>query len=199
MSGSNLVETEVKLFVPDLAAVAARLDAADAELESPRVFERNVRYENAPGSFTGQGVVLRLREDTRVRLTYKEAPRAENGIVSRFEAEVTVDDFDTMDLILRRLDFRPYVVYEKYRATYRFGDTEVVLDEMPYGPFVEIEGPPAAIESALAALELTVYPRIPLSYLALFERVKAALRLPFDDLTFANFENVTVPPELLYG
>jgi adenylate cyclase class 2 len=198
MSDNNLVETEVKLYVPDLAAVAARLASAGAELESPRVFERNVRYENARGSFTEESVVLRLREDTRVRLTYKEAPRAENGIVSRFEAEVTVDDFDTMDLILRRLGFRPYVVYEKYRATYRFGDTEVVLDEMPYGPFVEIEGPPAAIESALAALELTASPRITLSYLALFERVKAALRLPFDDLTFANFVNVTVPPELFY-
>jgi adenylate cyclase class 2 len=193
---NKLVETEVKIHVPDLDAVVARLEAAGAELESGRVFERNVRYENEEQSFTPRGIVLRLREDSRVRLTYKGPGTVDNGAFTRFEAEVTVDNFDTMDVILQQLGFRPHIIYEKYRTTYRLGEAEIVLDEMPYGHFIEIEGSPAAIDSTLAALGLQDRPRILTSYLGLFGRVKAALDLHIHDLTFANFDGIAVPPEV---
>jgi adenylate cyclase class 2 len=193
---NKLVETEVKIHVPDLDMVAARLTALGAELESGRVFERNVRYENEAQAFSPQGIVLRLRQDTRVRLTYKGPGIVKSGALERFEAEVTVDDYDTMDLILRQLGFQPYIVYEKYRTTYRLGDAEIVLDEMPYGHFIEVEGPPAAIDATLEALELQDRPRIFASYLMLFAHVKTVLNLFFHDLTFANFDGITVPPEV---
>jgi adenylate cyclase class 2 len=191
---NKLVEIEVKVHVPDLDTVAARLAAVGAELESGRVFERNVRYENGEQSFSAQGVVLRLRQDYRVRLTYKDPGIVKGGALERFEAEVTVDDFDTMDIILRRLGFQPYIVYEKYRTTYRLGEAEIVLDEMPFGNFIEVEGAPAVIDATLEALELQGRPRILASYLMLFAQVKTALNLFCHDLTFANFEGITVPP-----
>ena len=195
---ANLLEIEVKVFVADLDAVADRVRAAGATLAAGRVFERNIRYENAEGAFTPSGVVLRLRKDTRVRLTYKAAPPegpgvTTEGVLRRFEAEVTVDDLDTMDLILQRLGFRPYVIYEKYRTTYELDDTEIVLDEMPYGNFVEIEGTEADIEAALVTLDLQDAPRMTASYLMLFEYVKTRLGLTFRDLTFDNFGDVWVP------
>jgi adenylate cyclase class 2 len=192
MSG-RLSETEVKIHVPDFAPIIARLDAAGAILASARVFERNVRYEDAAQTFTRRGIVLRLREDTRVRLTYKEPPTLDDGLMARYEAEVTVNDFDVMDIILIKLGFTPYVVYEKYRTTYTLDQTEVVLDEMPYGKFVEIEGEPDAIHAALASLHLADAPRIGISYLSLFEHIKTALDLPVNDLTFANFKGIDVP------
>ncbi|MBN1201937.1 MAG: class IV adenylate cyclase [Anaerolineae bacterium] len=198
----KLIETEVKLFTPDLDAVRARLETAGAALDQARVHEHNIRYEDAGGTLTGRGIVLRLRRDRRARLTYKEPPSGgvslSPGVWTRFEAEVTVDDLDTMDVILQRLGFHPHVVYEKYRTTYRLGDAEIVLDEMPYGDFIEVEGTPEAIESALAALGMQAEPRLLLSYMALFERVKAALGLDIHDLTFANFEGVDVPPEVFH-
>jgi adenylate cyclase class 2 len=195
---NRFVENEVKIYVPDLDRVAARLAAAGAELESGRVFERNVRYENGEQSFSAQGIVLRLRQDTRVRLTYKDPGVIKSGALERFEAEVTVDDFDGMDIILRRLGFQPYIIYEKYRTTYRLGDAEIVLDEMPYGHFIEIEGTASVIDATLAVLELADRPRILMSYLTLFTRVKAALGLFFHDLTFANFDGIVVPPEVFF-
>ena len=42
-----------------------------------RVFERNVRYENDDKSLTDNGIVVRLRQDHRVRLTYKEPTPAD--------------------------------------------------------------------------------------------------------------------------
>jgi predicted adenylyl cyclase CyaB len=111
-------ETEVKLYVPDLAVVKDKLEAAGAELTAPRVYERNVRYDNQERTLTPHGMVVRLREDTRVRLTYKDDGTFENGVVSRFEAEVEVSDFDAMETILGKLGYTPYLKYEKYRTTY---------------------------------------------------------------------------------
>jgi adenylate cyclase class 2 len=194
----DYVENEVKIHVPDLEDVAARLVAASAELTAPRVFERNVRYENADETFSRQGIVLRLRQDARVRLTYKESGSIKDGALERFEAEVTVDDFSTMDLILRRLGFQPFVVYEKYRTTYQLGTAEIVLDEMPYGHFIEIEAESSVIDTTLNTLGLQDRPRILMSYLMLFARVKAALGLHCHDLTFANFDGITVPQEIFH-
>jgi len=200
---SSLIETEVKIAVADLDAIRQRLEAAGAALRAPRVFERNVRYEDAAGTLTPNDIVLRLRQDATARLTYKAPPDADTALAenvrTRFEAEVTVSDFDTMDIILRRLGFVPYVVYEKYRTTYRLGAAEVVLDEMPFGPFIEVEGTASAIDQALDALGLADALRILDSYLVLFERVKAALALDAHDLTFDNFAGVDVPPEVFVG
>jgi adenylate cyclase class 2 len=69
-----------------------------------------------------------------------------------------------------------------------------VLDEMPFGNFIEVEGAPAVIDATLEALELQGRPRILASYLMLFAQVKTALNLFCHDLTFANFEGITVPP-----
>ncbi len=190
---NNMVETEVRLYVPDLTPLPARIEAAGGALVSPRVLEYNIRYDSANHGLTERGIVLRLRRDTRARLTYKEAPQADDDVISRLEAEVTVDDFEKMDFMLRRLGFTPFTVYEKYRTTYRLGEVEIVLDEMPYGHFVEIEGPAPAIRAALDTLDLAGSVAVKTSYLGLFAQMRTALRLDFNDLTFANFEGMRIP------
>jgi adenylate cyclase class 2 len=194
------IETEIKLHVPDLAAMEARLNAAGAELAAPRVFEANVRYDDADGRLRARNIVLRLRQDTRVRLTYKEDLASADGSSdshSRFEAEVEISDFDAMATILDRLGYRPALRYEKYRTTYHLAGAEVVLDELPMGNFMEIEGEPAAIQQAIALLDIGHLPRMPASYVEVFERLRRALHLPFTDLTFANFDGLYIAPEML--
>ena len=70
---------------------------------------------------------------------------------------------------------------------------------MPFGHFVEIEGPAPVIEATLVTLGLADRPRIAASYLGLFMQVKAALQLRFNDLTFANFEGLQVPPDVFHA
>lgn len=181
--------------MPDLEPVQKRIVAVGAVEIMPRTYERNVRYENASTSLTGRGIVLRLREDQKVRLTYKE-PLAEvtstGDILQRFEAEVVVDDFATMETILEKLGFRPYMIYEKYRTTYQLQDTDVMLDEMPYGNFVEIEGQLDSIERVLELLDLSEAVPMHLNYASLFENAKKNLGLSFNDLTFDNFGDIEV-------
>ena len=146
MKDDKLKEVEVKLQTPDLARVREALEAAGAALTKPRVFERNLRYNSADGSLMAAGNVLRLRQDDRAKLTYKSDMSVQSGIVSRFEAEVEVSDFEIMDVILRRLGYEVALVYEKYRTTYELDGAEIVLDELPYGSFTEIEGDAETIE-----------------------------------------------------
>ncbi len=196
------IETEIKLHVPDLQAAEMRLIAAGAVLKAPRVFERNFRYDRADGSLSANAVVLRLRQDTRVRLTYKEdlpeTEKVNSGVSSRFEAEVEISDFEAMDTILRKLGYTPYMVYEKYRTTYKLHGAEVTLDELPVGRFIEVEGDESAIEQVIAAAGLENAPRMPSSYTAIFKRVWQQLGLRFVDVTFANFEGIIVPESALF-
>lgn len=197
MSNNTLQETEVKLHTPDLSVVQSALETLGATLSKPRIFERNVRYENAKGTFGKQGIVLRLRQDNQAKLTYKAGKSIQDGIITRFEAEVIVSDFDTMDMMLRLLGFEPYMTYEKYRTTYTHESAEIVLDEMPYGNFTEIEGTVNTIELLINKLSLDNSPRITDSYTVIFEHVNDNLGLDFDDLTFANFEGINVPAKAL--
>jgi adenylate cyclase class 2 len=191
-------ETEIKLLVTDHAAVEARLNALGAVLVAPRVLERNARLDTSDRQLSARRQVLRLRADAHDRLTFKsEADSVVDGIIRREEYEVTVSDYDAMQTILARLGFVPYMTYEKYRTTYHYANTEVVLDELPYGRFIEIEGDHAAIEQVIRALDLTDAPRIAASYTAVFEQVRQALGLTFTDLTFSNFEGVSVPWDVL--
>jgi adenylate cyclase class 2 len=191
---SQYRETEVKLHVPDLQAVAEALRANGAIQETERLYERNVRYDNPERSLTPRGLVIRLREDQHIRLTVKDDLVAANGISSRFEAEVEVSDFNTMETILGKLGFTPYMIYEKYRTTFTLDGAEIVLDELPYGNFVEIEGTIEQIEAVITRLGLSSAPRQTGSYTRLFERIRSKRGFTFTDLTFANFAGQTIIP-----
>ncbi len=190
MSGDTQLEVEVKFLVADLAAFRERLVAAGGTLKKERIFERNVRFDTPDGGLLKKGELLRLRQDSAVRVTFKgEVPQAlQSEAKVREEVEVTVNDFDTTALIFERLGFAPVQVYEKYRETFMLGDVEVVLDEMPYGNFVELEGAEADIKTAATDLGLTWSKRINNNYLGLMAELKQFHQLDFDDLTFANFE-----------
>ena len=195
MAAGN-VETEIKLLVPNLRDVEARLAALGAALHAPRVFERNARYDLPDGSLTAKGVVLRLRQDSRARLTYKEAGTLSDGVMSRFEAEIEVSDFGTMETILLRLGYVFGFAYEKYRTTYALSGCDVTLDEMPFGAFVEIEGEYASILEVLRTLQLEKAPRIEMSYAGAFNALREHFSLPFKDATFDNFRDIKLDSDL---
>ncbi len=192
MDEANLREVEVKLHTPDLASVKSALEAAGATLVKPRLFERNLRYDSAGGMLSAQGVVLRLRQDDAVRLTFKADERVVDGISSRFEAEVEVSDFALMDVILQRLGYEVALIYEKYRTTYALDGAEVVLDELPYGNFTEIEGDAATIERVVEILGLAGARRMGGSYVYIFLGLKRQLGLSARDCTFEALAGVDV-------
>lgn len=181
-------EIEVKFPVANLALVEARLQSLEAQLTQARVQETNLRLDTSDQSLTRTLQVLRLRQDSQARVTYKGPGITRDGVRIRQEFEFAVSDFEAARNLFDALGYSVSMMYEKYRAMYDLDDVHVTLDEMPYGSFVEIEGPqPASIQAAAARLGLNWERRVLDSYTALFDQLRAALGFTFRDLSFANF------------
>ena len=188
-------EIEVKFYINNPALLKRRLDELGAKIKHPRVHEVNLRFDTPDGALSQEHRVLRLRRDKHNRLTYK-GPALDNKDVSiRQEIEFEVDDFEAARQLLEALGYEVSIVYEKYRTTYEFYDTEIVLDEMPYGDFVEIEGPDIPnIQDVAAKLRLDWKLRCIESYMTLFKRLQINRDLSIQNLTFEELQGITVHP-----
>lgn len=141
-----------------LPEIGARRDRTD--------FEVNTLY--AGDSIDPHRTVLRLRRvGTRAILTFKERLPGSSPVKQQLEDETTVGDPDAMDAILESLGFNPTMIYEKRRERWQLGETEIVLDELPFGLFMEIEGEESSIndiEKKLAIkrlkAEIETYPNL---------------------------------------
>jgi adenylate cyclase class 2 len=149
-------EIEVKLAIDDADDARRRLGAAGAVALAARSFEDNRLYDDAARSLKGAGRLLRLRSvGGRTVLTFKarpEGPPGDTRYKVRDEYETEVADAGAIDQVLRALGYEPAWRYQKYRQPYHLGAVEVLLDETPVGNFLELEGPPDAIDAAARAL-----------------------------------------------
>ena len=186
-------ETEAKFYVRDLGRVESRLLELDARLLQGRILETNIRFDLPGAPLRAEGRVLRLRRDAGAKFTYKSASTNEQGVLSREEIEFGVEDFEKAKRFLEALGYQKLVYYEKYRTTYELNDLLIMLDELPYGNFVEIEGATVdAIRATANQLNLEWDSAIATSYNALFDRVRSALNLSVQDLSFEEFRDIKV-------
>ena len=186
-------ETEAKFYVAHLDRAAARLEELQARLVQPRVLETNLRFDLPDGSLTSNSRVLRLRHDTESRLTYKGAGQNKSGALDRQEIEFIVEDDQKARQFLEALGYRKSMYYEKYRTTYELDEALIMLDELPYGSFLEIEGETVERIQALSVkLHLDWNAAIPSSYTALFENLRRKMRLTFQEISFENFRDLRV-------
>lgn len=186
-------EIEVKFYLTNPEIFLERLTDVKALLTSPRILEQDLRFDDVLGNLQLADKVLRLRMDRQASLTYKSSGVLKSGASLRQEFEVKISDFDTGQKLLEALGYHAYMTYEKYRTSYELMQCEVVLDEMPYGWFCEIEGgSPALIRRVAKRLDLNWNARIVKSYIVLFDICKKKLGLTFNDLTFSNFCGIKV-------
>jgi adenylate cyclase class 2 len=184
------IETEVKFYLANIDSVRSRIISLGADFKN-RSFETNIRFEDAEKTLIQKRSLLRLRKDTKATLTFKaELPVKDNQFKIQQEFEVEVSDFDAMEHILKSLGFQEEQVYEKWREVYVIGDTQLCLDTMPYGDFLEIEGKKESIQQLASQIGLLWEKRILLNYLAIFDIIKRQLNLSFYDVTFSNFNDI---------
>jgi adenylate cyclase, class 2 len=132
------VEKKFRLTKRQRDAVLKRLPELGASLERED-FEENPLYK---GEALNTGLcVLRLRRiGGNATLTYKKRIPSSSAIKQQREEETDVADPEAMEAILEALGFTAALVYEKRRQTWRLGKTEIVIDVLPFGLFMEIEG-----------------------------------------------------------
>lgn len=189
------LEIEVKFYVSDFKPIRRRMEEMGAASQG-KWFETNLRFEDQDQSLFRQNSLLRLRRDSRNRLTFKSSPGPSAGgeddaqfKVYR-ELELEVSSFETMVRILESIGYHVEQTYEKERETFHYGNLEVCADTLPFGDFLEIEGEKKAIRSMARRLGLAWEQRILENYLGIFEYIRGKTGMKFKDVTFANFEKV---------
>jgi adenylate cyclase class 2 len=194
--GGNQQELEIKLYLTDLKNFQHKVEALGGQLVEPRLHEINLRFDTPDGELTRTAQVLRLRQDTAARLTYKGPGETVGGVHARREIEFTVSDYQSARLLLESLGYQISLMYEKFRTTYMLDGLQVTLDEMPYGNFTEIEGSdPTAIRDTARKLGVNWDMRILESYTSLFDLLRKKLDLTFRDLSFVNFSELEISPK----
>jgi adenylate cyclase class 2 len=97
-------------------------------------------------------------------LTYKKRIPSASPIKQQREEETGIEDPEAMAAILEVLGFTPALVYEKRRQTWRLGNTEIVIDVLPFGLFMEIEGRVSEIKAIERKLGLKGLKAEPATY-----------------------------------
>jgi adenylate cyclase class 2 len=190
MKNNHFQETEIKFLITDLREFEKRLNGSGAVCHRSRTHEMNYRFDTLDQRLTNHFQVLRLRQDQSVHLTYKGPADPSSEISVRPEIEFEVSDLPSARQLLEALGYQVTITYEKYRTTYHLEDAEIVVDELPYGNFVEIEGadiPP--IKRIANQLGLDWKYRIKLSYLAIFQQLKEKFHLSASNLLFSELKD----------
>ncbi len=190
----NGQEIEAKFHIKNLKNIELRLLELKAQLIQPRVHEINLRFDRPDGELRNSQRVLRLRQDEKARFTFKgPSEETTGGVMSRREIEFEVGDFESAKQFLEALGFNAVVFYEKFRTTYELNDTHIMLDELPYGDFIEIEGDNVdMIHSIADALGLNWDAMIKAGYHALFDRVAIKYGLEPSQLSFTALEKIKI-------
>ncbi len=185
------LEVEVKFFLSDLKTTRERIRTLGA-YSAGRSFETNIRFEDRTNSLIEKKSLLRLRQDTKTTLTYKCEPVVNDVNYKIFnELEVEVSDFAIMGQILESLGYHQEQIYEKWRDSYTLKGTVCCIDEMPFGSFLEIEGDKQEIKEVAIKIGMQWERRIVLNYFEVFEILRSKLNLPFTDITFHNFRDIS--------
>jgi predicted adenylyl cyclase CyaB len=151
------IELKYRLEGPEahdwLRARLAELGAS----RGPQVDEENVLYDDPAGSLRAGGAALRVRAidgGPSARLTFKGPATIQDGVKSRREVELGVDDDGALRAILEALGYAPSVRYLKRRESWRLDGVDVALDKLVFGTFCELEGPEGRIRALADRLGL---------------------------------------------
>lgn len=132
------IEKKYRIDKKTVVEMTGKLGELGAEFRYEN-FEEN--YLHRGGLLDGRAAVLRVRKtDSRAILTYKEKIQHETEFKQQIEFETEVSDVVAIENIIEKLGYKLSVVYEKHRKAWGLGGTEVVLDELPFGYYMEIEG-----------------------------------------------------------
>jgi predicted adenylyl cyclase CyaB len=131
------VEKKYRLSKTQRNSVRKRLKELGA-LHLREDFEENVLYTGNSLDFERSALRLRYVNKTAI-LTYKERLPSTSDTKQQIEDETAVTNPEAMNAILNSLGFTAALVYEKRREHWALRRAQVVIDELPFGLFMEIE------------------------------------------------------------
>jgi len=144
-----------------------------------RAFERTVKFDTKNNDLQRAGKFLRVRTGFKSVITFKRKikskPRSREislrgkKFKEREEIELEISEPEKMKVILENLGFTKKWIMEKYREKWQWGSAEIVIDKLPFGNFIEIEGSKKTIQKVAKLLGLRLADGITATYWGLWK------------------------------
>jgi len=181
-------EIEAKFNIKNFNAIKQQLGKLGAQIIQPRNFEINYRYDTPDRRLSVDSKVLRIRQDSKNWLTFKGPGESIDGIRIRQEIEFSISDINSAHLFLQALGYQIYQFYEKYRTVYILNKSYIMLDELPFGTFVEIESTDLiSIKNCAEILGLRWELNIEAGYMAIYNNLCKIMDTNYGNLSFKEF------------
>lgn len=155
-------EIELKFLIDNPRLVHMILKKHKAKFIG-KVFEKTLRFDTPNNELEQMGKFLRIRTGFKNVITFKHKIKNRN-FKEREEIELEIEDPIKMRQILENLGFTKVLIMEKYREKWWLNNTEIDIDKLPMGSFVEIEGKPREIRQVAKLLQLDFIKRITDNY-----------------------------------
>jgi predicted adenylyl cyclase CyaB len=175
-------EIEIKFSIKDQTLLLDQFKKLGARFKG-KAFERTIRFDTPDNQLEKQGKFLRLRSGFKNVITFK-SKISNKQFKEREEIEFEVEEQEKMRQILERLGFTKIRIMEKYRQKWECGGTEIVVDKLLMGIFMEIEGPKINIEKICQKLGLDLKNGITKSYWEIWEEYCKRKHLDPENIVF---------------
>lgn len=163
-------EIEVKFKIDEKDQIKEKLIGLGVSLSEPY---KQTTYGFFSVDSIERGIFPRIRDEkNNIVLTVKVKPKKETNYFERMEYSMKIGNAKEGEDILRVLGFDDIRVFEKIRQESELLNTKIVLDELYFGNFIEIEGEKEDIENVIIKLGLDNKERITKAYLALEDDYK---------------------------
>ncbi|MEZ5307487.1 MAG: class IV adenylate cyclase [Pyrinomonadaceae bacterium] len=160
-------EKKYRLSIEEFEALGRRCEAV-TNSNPPTIFELNEIYNLDPSRYEPGIIRIRTTGD-KAQLTFKRHFSANANVKTHIEYETTIGSPEETRQILEAIGIFPTLEYEKRRRTFQIKGFEVVVDELPFGHFAEVEAEEGRIKEIEELLGLGDASAEELTYPALTE------------------------------
>jgi len=163
-------EIEIKFKIENPIFIKKRLKNSGAKFIS-KAFEKTLRFDTPDNLLERNKKFLRIKTGFKNVITLKKKIPSKK-FKEREEIEFEIGDPKKMKIILENLGFTKVRIMEKYREKWCFNNTEIVIDKLPMGYFIEIEGNKKSIKRVAKFLKLDFKNRITKTYWDLWDEFR---------------------------
>jgi len=175
-------EIEVKFEVKNPDFIRKKLKKAGTKFLG-KAFERTIRFDTKDKKLEKEGKFLRVRTGFKNVITFKRKIRSKK-FREREEIEFEISNPKEMEIILESLGFLRKRVMEKYREKWLFKNAEIVIDKLPMGNYIEIEGTKNEILKTARILNLNFKESIADTYWDLWKYYREKHHIKNENIVF---------------
>ncbi len=178
---SNNREIEIKFKIQNPQQIREKI-SKEGKLVG-KAFEKTIRFDTQTKSLESSGKFLRVRSGFSNTITFKR--KVENKeFREREELELEISDLEKMRQIIKNLGFDKELIMEKYREKWKFKDVEIVIDTLPMGTYIEIEGNEQSIKETAKTIGLNLENKILETYWEIWKDFAKENKIQSENITF---------------